>query len=144
MDASKTPVTITFVKITGEDYTKALDALRDLSLDMPEVCIMDKAIFSELDKSYPIEIGSEFIYSPQMSMMNLDEALLSLFRGVERVAHKKCTEVLSTKVDQLKEHDFFFEWVKTPTQKQINELADEIRETLEPFNVEYKIQTLKP
>lgn len=143
MDKKDNPVVLTFVEISGDDYKKALDALRELSLDMPKVCIMDKTLYSQLKKVYTIERGGGFIYDPQMAMMNLDEGLLTLFRGVDRVAHKACAEIISGKIDRLGEHDFLFEWLKEPSQEQIDALNKDIKKVLDPLDVEYSIETLR-
>ena len=79
-----------------------------------------------------------------MNMMNLDEGLLTLFRGTERVSHRKCVEVLSSKGEKLGDYDFFFEWFKVPDKAQIDKLKEEIDEVLEPLDVEYTITTKTP
>ena len=143
MDKREGPVVLTFVEIDGKDYKKALTALRELSLDMPKVCIMDKSLYSQLKQAYTIERGGGFIYDPQMAMMNLDEGLLTLFRGIDRVAEKACAEIISGKIDRLGEHDFLFEWLKEPSKDQIDVLSKDIKKVLEPLDVEYSIETLR-
>jgi len=129
---------MTYVNIVGKSKEKAMEALRDLSVDMPEVCVMDKAIYSQLREAYPIERGG-FIYEPSQSMMNLDDGILTLFRGTERVGHFNCDQVISGKTEMLGEEDFFFEWSKVPSKDQINELKDKIENALKPFDVKYTI-----
>jgi hypothetical protein len=129
---------ISYVKLQGEKRDQALETLRDLSLDIDEVCIMDKAIYSQLKKAYPIERGG-FIYGPGEAMMNLDEGILTLFRGTERVGHRICHDVISKRGEDLGEHDFFFEWFETPNQKQMDDLINKIAEALKAIDMKYTI-----
>jgi hypothetical protein len=129
---------ITYIKINGKKREEALQALRVLSVDLPKVCVMDKAIYSGLKDAYPLERGG-FIYEPSQSMMNLDEGLLTLFRGSERVGHLECSQVISGKSDKLGDYDFFFEWIEKPNEAQIKELEKDIEKAIKPFDVKYEI-----
>jgi hypothetical protein len=130
---------ISYIKIYGPPLGKALDALREMSLDMPEVCIMDTALYSQI---YGVDPEMDAMpYSSGDTMMDLDEGILSLFGGRGDAAEKKCDEVISNKGEKLGEYDFFFEWFKAPTTDQVEALIEKIDETLEPLGVRYTITT---
>ena len=131
---------ITYVKLQGEPKEKAMEALSDLSLDIPEVCVMDKALYSQLKDVYEIERGG-FIYNPQQSVMNLDEGILTLFRGTNRVGHLKCHEVISKEGGKLGEYDMFYEWFEPPTKDQLKDLTERIDKVLKPLKAKYTLST---
>ena len=100
---------------------------------------MDQALYSQLKDTYPIERGG-WIYEPQMAMMNLDEAILTMFRGAERVGHLKCDTVISKKGHKLGDSDVIFDWNKKPTKEQMASLEKQIDEALKPLNVKYTLK----
>lgn len=114
-----------FVKIYGPPLLKAIRALEKISVDMPEVCIMDTTIAFG---------GPEF---------NTNTGVMEYFSqiGVAKISEERCNKIISKSGMILGEYDFFFEWFKNPTQSDINNLLAKIDEALSPLGVKYTITT---
>ena len=110
---------ISYVKIYGPPILKALKALEKDAIDMPEVCIMDTSILAE----------------PPNTM----HGIISYFGGGSIISEKRCNTIISKSGETLGEYDFFFEWFKKPTMKQLEDLIEKVDEALTPLNVKYTI-----
>ncbi|KON31461.1 hypothetical protein AC482_00620 [miscellaneous Crenarchaeota group-15 archaeon DG-45] len=115
-----------FVKIYGPPVLEAIRALEKIAIDMPEVCIMDSLI-----ASHPGSFG-----------WSADDTM-GYFLETSRteVSERRCSTIISKRGEMLGEHDFFFEWFKDPTSKQLHQLIEKIDETLAPLGCKYTITT---
>ena len=118
--------TISYIKIYGPPVYDAIKELEKISVDMPEVCIMNTIIDSTLDPDVyknPNYISSYFAEIP----VNIQ---------VER-----CNNIISKSGQKLGEYDFFYEWFTKPTVEQINELIKKIDKTIKSLGCRYTITT---
>ncbi len=114
----------TYVKIYGPPLLGAIKALEKLSVDMPQVCIYDTVI------------ASSDVETNDM------EGIIHYFASVgSEVPRERCDKIVSKSGESLGEYDFFFEWFKKPTMKDINDLIEKVDETLEPLGVRYTLTT---
>jgi hypothetical protein len=116
-----------YVKIYGPPLLMALKALEKLSIDMPEVCIMDTLI----DQSVP-QIGTTY---------NYQEFARTYFGATEAINLERCSKIISRSGETMGEYDFYFEWFKPPTASQVEDLIKKIDEALKPVGVKYTITT---
>jgi len=117
-----------YVKLYGPPLLEALNALRSIAVDMPEVCIMDSMI-------------SE--YTPQFDSR---EGIIDFFRqevGERELTVERCDTIISDSGEALGEYDFFFEWFKEPSMDELNQLIEKIDAALEPLGCKYTITTKK-
>lgn len=128
---------ISYIKVYGPPLLKALEALRAIAIDMPEVCIMDTGIqtaFQIPDASPNVSVSSE----PGLDTL---EGIMTFFRGAGEISEKRCQDIISKQGERLGEFDFFFEWLKPPSMEQLESLIGQIDESLEPIGVKYTITT---
>ena len=123
-------VTRSYIKIYGPPVLKAIRALEGLSIDIPQVCVMDTMIALG---------GPEF---------NTQTGIVDYFSGggqsgEGKITKERCTTIISKSGEMLGEFDFFFEWLKEPSTKEIDALITKIDETLAPIGVKYTITTRK-
>jgi len=112
-----------YVKIYGPPLLKAMRALEQIGIGMPEVCIMDTLIQA----------------SP--SSFKTAEGVKSYFANLGEVPKERCANVISKSGVKLEGHDLVFEWLKAPKVEQVNALIEKIDEALKPLGVEYTIST---
>jgi len=112
-----------YVKIYGPPLLKAIKTLEKLAIDLPEVCIMDTMIASDVDS------------------INYPDGVSNYFAPLGSVSDERCEKLISKSGESLGENDFYFEWFKTPTTDQINEIIVKIDEALAPLGVKYTIST---
>jgi hypothetical protein len=114
-----------YIKIEGPENTDAIKALENLAIDMPEICIMNTRILDSI---------------PELTRTS--HTLQTYFSGLPTaITTERCNTIISSSGEMLGEHDFFFEWVQDPSEKQINELKEKIDETLATVGVKYTITT---
>jgi hypothetical protein len=113
----------TFIKIYGPPFVKAVRALEKIAMSMPEVSIMNTLIAAG-----PQTFGSDEGVAGYFSAMHGGEI------SVERRG-----KIISKYGELLGDYDFFFEWIRDPTMKDINDLADKIDEALSPLGCKYTI-----
>ncbi|MFP3951422.1 MAG: hypothetical protein ACLFVP_04700 [Candidatus Bathyarchaeia archaeon] len=117
-----------YVKLYGPPILDALNELRKIAVNMPEVCIMDTVI-------------SE--YTPRFDSQ---EGIVDFFRqevGVRDLTIERCDTIISDSGEALGDYDFFFEWFKEPNMDELNLLIERIDESLEPLGCKYTITTKK-
>jgi len=122
--------TTSFVKIYGPPVLKAIKVLEKISVNMPEVCIMDTVIAATPD--YNMAFGD-----PDYTM-NYFMPISAAEIEVER-----CSTIISKSGERLGEYDFFFEWFTKPSMEQLNGLIEKIDEAIEPLGCRYTITTKK-
>ncbi len=110
-----------YIKVYGPPVRAAIKALEKISIDMPEVCIMN----TDLSISPPME----------------GELLMNYFGGNEVISPQRCGKIISKSRESLGEYDFFFEWFKKPTMDQLHTLMDAVDEALSEVGVRYTITT---
>lgn len=119
--------TTSFIKIYGPPVLKTIKALEKISVDMPEVCIMNTILAGD----YPIMYRDPTAIADYFSTVSSD------------IEVERCNNIISKSGEKLGEYDFFFEWFKEPTTEQLNNLIEKIDEALTPFGCKYTITTKK-
>ena len=112
-----------YVKIYGPPLLKAFRALEKIAIGMPQVCIMDTMIDSN------------------MPTMNSVEGVQNYFGSIGAVSTERCGTIISKSGEKLKDNDFYFEWFKKPTMAEVNMLIEKVDEALAPLGVKYTIAT---
>ena len=112
-----------YIKIYGPPHLKAITALEQIAVDLPETCIMDRAIYNDIPKSLAKDVGGWFTS-----------------RGVV-IPIERCESIISKSGESLGEHDFFFEWYSQPKREQIVDLIERIDEALTKVGCMYTITT---
>ncbi len=110
-----------YIKIYGPPIGAAIKALEKISIDMPEVCIMN----TDLSIEPPMEA----------------QLLINYFGGNEAISGERCGKIISKSRESLGEYDFFFEWFKKPNMDQLHTLRDAIDGALSKVGVRYTITT---
>jgi hypothetical protein len=124
-----------YIKIFGPPILKAIRELEKMAIDMPEVCIMDFVISTEIPSSLVEDLGG---YSDKSHNIVSDY----FFRGTSsRVPIERCQTIISKSGLNLEGFDFCFEWPGKPSVKQIEDLVERIDVALEPLGVMYTITT---
>jgi hypothetical protein len=125
-----------YVKIYGPPMGKAIEALRKVALDMPEVCIMDPGIAAALD--VPAAGGMAVSGGATLDSM---EGIQTFFGGAAAISEERCGTILSKGSESLGEYDFFFEWFQKPSVSQVEDLMGKIDDALEDTGVRYTLTT---
>jgi hypothetical protein len=112
-----------YIKIYGPPHLKAIRALEEIAVGLPETCIMDHAILTDVPQSLAEDIGGWFNS-----------------RGVV-VPVERCESIISKSGESLGEYDFFFEWYSKPKREQIDDLIERIDEAMTKIGCMYTITT---
>jgi hypothetical protein len=112
-----------YVRIYGPPLLKAIRALEKVAVGMPQVCIMDTMIESN------------------MPSMAKPEGVENYFSAVGGVPKERCDKIISKSGDRLGDMDFYFEWFRKPGDVEVNQLIERIDEALAPLGVKYTITT---
>jgi len=123
-----------FVKIYGPPLLKAIKALENIAVNMPEVCIMDTIISTLPYIEPPSTTGDGSAVS---GIFNYFSALPS------EISQERCSTIISKSGQALGEYDFFFEWFQDPNTEQLNELIGKIDEALSDLGCLYRLTTKK-
>jgi hypothetical protein len=127
---------ISYIKLYGPPVSEGIKKLEEVAIDMPEVCIMDYAILTDLSPRMAEDLGGHTVET--------SEAIASEFfmrRTAATVPIKRCRSIISRHGQKLGEYDFFFEWHETPDASQIDNLIKKIDEALKPLGCLYTITT---
>ena len=119
-----------YIKIYGPPVLEAIEALENLSIDMPEVCIMNPIIYSIPD------------YNERFQDLDQVRDYFSNVRSLGEIELEQCDKLISKTGDSLGEYDFFFEWFVDPDSDQVKQLIKKIDETIKPLGCSYTITTL--
>ena len=113
----------TFIKIEADSQVreKAIKALENMALKLPEVCIMDTII---RDAPYGFDRREDFV---------------DYFMAPNELTEEVCNRLISKSGKELGEYDFFFEWFRKPTKLEHDDLLKKIDEILSPMDVKYKV-----
>ncbi len=112
-----------YIKIYGPPHHKAINALEEIAVNLPETCIMDQAILTDVPQSLAEDIGGWFSS-----------------RGVV-VPVERCKSIISKSRESLGKYDFFFEWYTQPKREQIDDLIERIDEAMTKIGCMYTITT---
>lgn len=144
---------ISYVKILGPPVKKALDKLEKIAIEVPSVCIMDKFIVQDLPPGHRIsdiakDVGFPYVdRDPLFSKKDEDDPSLTEWaskyfqsKGIE-IPIERCESIISKSGLGLEEYDFYFEWLKKPELKELNELIEKIDDALMDLDCHYTITT---
>jgi hypothetical protein len=124
-----------YIKIYGPPLSKAIAELEKIAIDMPEVCVMDTVISSEIHPSVAEDVGG------QVERWDYTVSNYYFRRTGVRVPIERCRSLISRSGESLGEYDFYYEWFKRPSVQQVQDLIERIDEALEPLGVMYTITT---
>ena len=128
-----------YIKIYGPPMREAIRALEKISVDMPQVCIMNTsithAIPAEIARDIGLEVETNYSVNGDPYNMTINYFKAS---GI-LVGSERCRNLISKSREALGEFDFFFEWFKTPTREQLFDLIRRIDEALTPLHCMYTI-----
>ena len=124
-----------YIKLYGPPIGKALNVLRKVAVDMPEVCIMDLGIeaLAGLGTQQRLQDAGDFFPHTSMEYHTV--------LGVD-VPEERCENLIRKSGDTTGEYDFYFEWFKDPSKEELDLLINKIDEALEPLGrLTYTITT---
>jgi hypothetical protein len=124
-----------YIKLFGPPIMKAITELEKIAIDMPQVCIMDVMISSEIPNSLAEDIGGH------AERWGNTASTYYLRRTGVRVPIERCRDIISRSGESLDEYDFFFEWVQKPSVSQVEDLISRIDTALLPLGIKYTITT---
>ncbi|HUV34418.1 MAG TPA: hypothetical protein VMW22_05775 [Candidatus Desulfaltia sp.] len=126
---------ISYIKLFGPPIYDAIKALEKITIDMPEVCIMDTMIAA----SVPAQgYGTD----DRMGGTPLvPGGVYNYFLELGEITRERCDNIISKSGESLGEYDFYFEWFTKPNMDQMNDLIKAIDKTLAPIGVRYSITT---
>ena len=135
-----------FLKIYGPPLLQALMELEKIAIKMPDVCMMSSPIALHLPKELVKDMSgySGYENGPRYADSELPEFAWNFFsssRSELIVSREICENILSNSGIELGKYDFYFEWRKKPSSKNIEELIHEIDIALEPLGCRYTIET---
>ena len=125
-----------YVKIFGPPMGKAIEALRKVAIETPEVCIMDSGIAAALDLSFSVTADTS-----AAGVLDTMEGVQTFFGGSEEISEERCDTIISKSGETLGEYDFFFEWFQKPTVAMVEDLISKIDDALADVGVRYTITT---
>ncbi len=128
-----------YIKLYGPPIMEALQALREVALDFPEVCIMDTAIEATLGLGSLAGPGGVPGAGGMGGSQDSVDYVMSIFG--DDISEERCDTLISKSGESVGQYDFYYEWFKKPTVDQIETLIQKIDETLEPIGVRYTITT---
>lgn len=133
----------TFVKIEGEPKKEAIEALRKIAVDMPEVCIMD----ANLEEVLGVDMGVTHAYGARgvpgaggRGQISSIEMIMNYFGGPSEITEERCQNIISDGDIDLGKYDFVYEWSDKPEPAQRTMLEEKIAKTLKPLDVEYTLK----
>lgn len=125
-----------YVKIYGPPLGKAIEALRKVAIETPEVCIMDPGIAAAMD--VPSAGGMGMAGGATLDSM---EGIQTFFGGAGSITEERCDTIISKSGESLGKYDFYYEWFQKPTVAQVEDLITKIDEALADVGVRYTLTT---
>ncbi|TRO44879.1 hypothetical protein E2P30_01840 [Candidatus Bathyarchaeota archaeon] len=125
-----------YIKIYGPPISKAIKELEKLAIGMPEVCIMDYVIASDISPSIAKELDASKVSAEGGSVPGFFMQRTGIVLPV-----KRCHNIISKHGQKLGNYDFFFEWFEDPETAQLDELIRRIDDALKPLGCLYTITT---
>jgi len=131
-------VTRSYIKIYGPHFLQALKALEEISVEIPEVSIMNTIVWREIGERIArgLSKGSPGLITTmaELAMNYFDASSIPL-------SAERSKSIFSKSGDSLGEYDFFFEWSKKPNVEQVYKLIEKIDEGLANLGCKYTITT---
>lgn len=123
-----------YIKIYGPPVYDAIKALEKLAIDVPQVCIMDPLI----QQLYADDVGGGS--GPESTPSTSDYKAMEYFVPLKRdIGPERCGKIISKSGEKLGDYDFFFEWFKTPSVDELNNMIKMIDKALAPLGCKYTI-----
>ena len=131
-----------YIKMTNHPNKKTgIQALEKLAIDTPEVCIMDPLILPSLADLGLRSKGGEISGTPTNETISLNAKIVDYFRQYKEIDPKRCANILSKDTRQLGDYDFMFEWHIEPSEGEVQNLYENIKQVLVPLGIDYTITT---
>jgi len=132
---------ISYIELYGPPVLKAIKALEKISIEMPEVCIMDTFIEKKLDDfaSKQTENSKPHTISDKTSIKEDIRWVMGYFEDIGAITKDRCNNIISDSGISLGEYDFYFDWFITPNSEQIRTLIEKIDKALQPIGCRYRI-----
>ena len=125
-----------YIKIYGPPVFEAIKALEKLAIDVPQVCIMDTIIATDMQS----KISDEIRATDADTYSNYAGDYFSPLVPYP-IKRERCDKIISKSGVKLGEFDFFFEWFKNPSADELNALIKRIDKALTPLECRYTITT---
>ena len=122
---------ISYIKLYGPPVYDAIKALEKIAIDMPNVCIMDTMMQTQVPDYNERIVGTSLIQG----------GAYNYFMELGNISKERCENIISKSGEKLGDHDFFFEWFKKPNMNELNELIKKIDNALKPLGTQYTITT---
>lgn len=131
-------VTRSYIKLYGPPVLEAIRTLEKVSVEIPEVSIMNMIVWREIARKIAIGLRE----SPVGFMVMMAELAMNYYAssGIS-LPSERSSSILSKSGESLGEYDFFFEWSKKPDREQLNKLIEKIDEELARLGCTYTITT---
>ena len=133
-----------YIKLYGPPILKAIKTLEKISIDMPEVCIMNSLIERTLyDFGTSNQLGKSKPKTKHHEESLRDDVkwVMDYFEDAGAITRDRCQNIISYSGENMGEYDFYFEWFTVPNNEQYNSLIEKIDEALEPLGCKYTITT---
>ena len=118
---------------------KAIRALEKISIDMPQVCIMNTYITHGIPVELARDVGLNVENIHDVSGDAYDMTIKYFKASGISVSSERCKNLISKSREAIGEFDFFFEWFKIPTHEQLFDLIRKIDEALTPLHCLYSL-----
>lgn len=119
-----------YIKIIGPPIVETIKALEKVAVEMPEVCIM----------STPIEVSLR-VPTSSPGYAGLDDAFSINTYFDSEMPEERCDRIISKSGESLGEYDFYFEWFKEPSMKDIMMLLEKVDATVAETGASYTVTT---
>ena len=129
-----------FIKIIGPPILRAIKALEEIAVDMPEVCIMDTIITNEIPRALGRDLGGYIMKRGIGRDPRLAEFASHYFESSRFVINKeRCQSIISQSGASLGNYDFYFEWTRRISKDEYEEFLAKMDEELSPLGCLYSI-----
>ena len=125
-----------YVKIYGPPLGAAINKLRKVAIETPEVCIMDTGIAAAMDIPASSSVGMS-----GGATLDSMEGIQTFFGGAGSISEERCGTIISKSKGSLGKYDFVYEWFQKPTVSQVEDLITKIDEALTEVGVRYTLTT---
>ena len=131
-------VTRSYIKLYGPPVLEGIRTLEKISVEIPEVSIMNTVLWREIAG----QITRDLRESPIRLMVMMAELAINHFAKSDiYLPAERSRNILSKAGESLGEYDFFFEWSKKPDREQLYKLLEKIDEELARLGCVYTVTT---
>jgi hypothetical protein len=131
-------VTRSYIKIYGPSILEAIRALERISVEIPEVSIMNIVAWREIAGRIARELSKG---SPGLITTMAELAINYFDASSISLSAERSKSIFSKSGESLGEYDFFFEWFRKPDKEQIYKLIEKVDEELADLGCRYTITT---